>query len=197
MHKESHLFRNWQVLLTPAGDLAEADAREAMIEGRFYACYDPTGDQSAHVPLDSLTVRGDTITVHADCDSSAIRWISNGDEAHQGPRLVLSDHDGLGTYVRAEIHGVEQARTLTQPLGLMEAPTSLRGNNGSSDAFARTSRTSGANPVSLYSIRGQKIAAYITDNAADHEQRLSGGVALVYRDGRGPRQAPARLVLIR
>lgn len=125
MHRSSHLFRNWNVFLTPGEELGESSIRDAFATGRFYACYDPSGTQSNAVALDSLVVTEDTIRVYADSEPSAIHWISDGQEVAQGAALCLASTDGLGGYVRAEIHGAEGARTLTQPLGLGESITAV------------------------------------------------------------------------
>ncbi len=123
MHKESHLFRNWQVLLT-SGPLSDTAVRDALVGGWFYVCYDPSGDQSDAVALDSLTVSGDTVRVFADCDPANIHWISDAAYVHQGAFLCLNEMQTLGSYVRVEIQGQDGARTLTQPLGLKEISTS-------------------------------------------------------------------------
>lgn len=120
MHRSSHLARNWQVLLTDDGALDSAAVRSAMRTGAFYAVYDPSGTQSDFVALDSLIVVGTAATAHASCDESAIRWISEGREIHRGATVLLDTVSALGSYVRAEIHGANGARTLAQPLGIGE-----------------------------------------------------------------------------
>ncbi|MBD3241673.1 MAG: hypothetical protein GF331_13870 [Chitinivibrionales bacterium] len=118
LHRLEHCARNWQVLLTENATLDSAAVRAAMRTGAFYAVYDGSGDQSRYIALDSLTVAGTAVTVHANCDESAIRWISDGHEIHRGATVDLDTVSALGSYVRAEIHGADGARTLAQPLGI-------------------------------------------------------------------------------
>ncbi|MBD3347151.1 MAG: hypothetical protein GF401_19020 [Chitinivibrionales bacterium] len=120
MHKREHLGKNWQVMLTENGVLDSSNVRSAFKNGQFYICYDKSGTGENSVNIDSIIVENGSIKVYAECADEDIRWISEGREVHRGGILSLDDAGTLGVYVRAEIHGPNDARTLTQPFGLDE-----------------------------------------------------------------------------
>lgn len=121
MHKSDHLGRNRQIVLSAETQLSLEGVRESLEKGRSFACYDLSGTGENLIIPDSIFVDADTIRVYVEDQDADIRWISMGDEVHTGLQLVLSEKDTLGTYVRAEIRGPNDARLLTQPFGLEQA----------------------------------------------------------------------------
>jgi hypothetical protein len=119
-HSSGHIGRNYQMMLIP-GEVNEESFRNTYQTGRFYTCFDMTGTGENTAHPDSVVVNGGEITVYPASLGNDVRWISNGQEVHQGPTLSLMETEDLGNYVRAVIHGTDDAMTLIQPFGLKDS----------------------------------------------------------------------------
>jgi len=110
-HREIHVGRNWNTLLLL--ELNEANVKEALQKGRFYAVYQP-----GKIPapgINRIQVTGTSVTIEA-ANYANISWISQGKVIHQGKTLNYKEIQDLGNYVRAEIIG-DGGTVLTNPFG--------------------------------------------------------------------------------
>jgi hypothetical protein len=119
MHRREHLGRNWNVLLIRKP--TDTVIRRALDQGQFYFVYCPKGHDGAAPPeINSITVneRKGTIAIEAE-NFASIQWISEGKVVDEGTVLNLRETEGLGSYVRAVLHGpADDTIAGTQPFGL-------------------------------------------------------------------------------
>lgn len=117
-HQRNQIGRNWNMLILP--ELSAAEVRRAMESGLSYYVYAPGGHTGPAAPvIHAVQVdesRG-TIEITATGHDSAV-WISDGELVELGATLRLYEHDDLGPYVRAELHGPGGTVVGTQPFGL-------------------------------------------------------------------------------
>ncbi len=111
MHREEHLFRNYNWMLMP--NLEVGAWRKAMQSGRSYFCYEYTGSGQHKCPR-IYDIKTDDRSIAIDTDGSDIGWIFNKKVVGNGPVFDLSAYQG--NYVRAEIKN-NFGITCTQPFG--------------------------------------------------------------------------------
>ncbi len=114
MHVESHIGRNWNIMLLP--ELSHDHVRMGMEQGLSYFVYAPEGHAGPAVPvIDQIRVnkRRGTISITAS-DVERIVWISEGRQVYEGPVIDLNEIQGLGKYVRAKLHGEANSVAGTQ-----------------------------------------------------------------------------------
>lgn len=121
MHRSTHVGRNFQVLYVKDSELNESTVRQAMVAGSYYFCYAPTRDHSKVPRIDSVGGGSGRIVLHTATPADSIRWISEGEVVATGSELRFSQVEGLGTYVRGQLHGPEGYMAYTQPFGLAES----------------------------------------------------------------------------
>lgn len=108
---EKRFDKSRNVLLL--SELTKRNVINALKKGQYYVQY----NSESYAPfIESIKTNGDSITIHA-TDANEIKWISEGQEIVTGG-TVLHDHLSGKNYVRAEIHGQEDAVTCTQPIYL-------------------------------------------------------------------------------
>jgi hypothetical protein len=118
MHSLPRLGRNWSIMLLD--DLSSEAVRAGLVGGLSYFIYSPTGHDAEAIPaIKSIHVdqRKATITIDA-TDAQRIVWISSGGVVREGSSLSIEQVDGLGPYVRAELHGRDGVIVGTQPFGV-------------------------------------------------------------------------------
>lgn len=117
MHDDSHLGRNWNVLLLP--ELSLDSVRRAMENGHVFFVYAPGGHRGIAPPrIHSIEVdsRKGIIRIKA-TDYEKIEWISGGDIVHHGEMIDLATKANVRGYVRAVIYAKEGGPLIgTQPL---------------------------------------------------------------------------------
>lgn len=197
MHSSAHIGRNWQVVFTPHSSLTSSKVYVALQKGHFYSCYDPFGAGDNAVPIDSIKANRTSIKVYAKCPDSAIHWISNGKEVAIGPTVFVTDSHINGNYIRAEIYGNEEARTLTQPFGLLtpldnindqEEPLKpymiMHGVQGSYLVVDEKSTVSGR--VTLYALSGRLLfSARLDSNQVVPLPKVAKGLTIIEVDMHG------------
>lgn len=115
-HRRAHFGGSFTIFLLPPDGFDEATFRRAMETGQFLALHDPSRDASQMILPERVIVTDQSIRIETEADPSAVAWISHGFEVHRGKELPLTMN--LGGYVRAEIEGVGETRTLLQPFAL-------------------------------------------------------------------------------
>jgi len=115
-HRLEHFGTSYNIFLLPKNGLQTDQFRNAFENGHFFAVHDPSETWSKAVIPDSVIVSDRKIIVYADCDEEQVQWISQGYIVHTGKSLPLSMN--LGSYVRVNIAGEDNAFTLLQPFGL-------------------------------------------------------------------------------
>lgn len=114
MHREEHLFRNYNWMLMPSLDVTSW--RSAMQTGRSYFCYEYTGSGQQKCPrIYDITTDDRRITLHT--DEADIEWIYNKQVVGTGPVFDFASH--AGNYVRAETRN-SFGLTCTQPFGFID-----------------------------------------------------------------------------
>ena len=149
-HNLNNTGFNWNTMLLP--ELTEANTREAMEQGAFYAvtrvdrrlAINSGGNRPVQgtandlvlleqptPSISSIVVEGNTITIDAN-DYETIQWIANGEVVYEGATIDILDlWDEIGYYVRAQIIS-ETGVAMTQPFGVRaygEAVPSLPAND--------------------------------------------------------------------
>ena len=115
MHREEHLFRNYNWMLMPRFDVRAW--RHAMKFGRSYFCYEYDGSGQQKCPrIWDINTDGRRITI--DTDGTEITWIHNKQIVGNGPVFEFSTYQG--NYVRAEIEN-DFGVTCTQPFGFSDS----------------------------------------------------------------------------
>ncbi len=115
-HRDAHFGISFTMFLLPPDGLEEDNFRQAMLQGHFFAVYDPSRDASGMILPRAVKVSESDIKITADAPDEAVAWISHGCIIHRGKRLPLTLN--LGNYVRAVIEGADGAKTLVQPFAL-------------------------------------------------------------------------------
>ena len=127
MHNPStELGCNWNIILLP--ELSPEWVRRAMENGMFFFVYAPNGHGGPTPPLiESIAVDRQNGTIHIDATGhERIDWISKGKIVHNGDRVNLFEVQGLGGYIRAEIHAANGGPIVgTQPFRIQ--PSAMYG----------------------------------------------------------------------
>ncbi len=117
MHQDSHLGRNWNVLLLP--DLSGEAVRRAMEKGAFLFVYAPKGHKGTMPPTVSaikVDRRKGVVRIEA-TDYERMEWISGGEVVHHGEMIDLAATPHVSGYIRAVIYAADdRSLTGTQPM---------------------------------------------------------------------------------
>jgi len=127
MHSpKTQLGLSWNIMLLP--DLSPEWVRRAMENGIFFFVYAPNGHHGpTPAVIKSITVNPQNGTIHIDVTGhERIDWISKGKIVHRGDHVNLFELQGLGGYIRAEIHAADGGPIVgTQPFRIQ--PSTMDG----------------------------------------------------------------------
>jgi hypothetical protein len=115
MHNpDTQLGRNWNVMLLP--ELSVEWVRWSIENGAFFFVH-ASDDGTTPSTIKSITVDSQQGIIYIDATGhEIIDWISKGRMVHRGDRVNLFELQGLGGYIRAEIHSTDGGSIVgTQP----------------------------------------------------------------------------------
>ncbi len=118
-HELSHIGLNWNMLILP--ELTQETVRRAMERGHSYFVYAPLGPGGPTPPaIESVIIDDHNATLELVAQGHVqVDWISSGEVVASGERVALDALEGLGSYIRAELHGAGGTVVGTQPFGLL------------------------------------------------------------------------------